>query len=93
MPRLISVSIVAAPWRRFSQAARWKGQPPHRTTGVASWSTSHCQLSNWKADTIDRRSTGRESRALTTSRLRSEAVSSRAESSSGTASSAGRSAA
>ena len=29
VPRLISVSIVAAPWRRFAHAARWNGQPPH----------------------------------------------------------------
>ena len=34
-PREMSVSIVAAPWRRFAQAARWNGQAPHRTTGVA----------------------------------------------------------
>ena len=30
-----SVSIVAAPWRRLIHAARWKGQPPQSTTGVA----------------------------------------------------------
>ena len=34
--RLISVSIVAAPCLRFAQAARWNGQAPQRTTGVAS---------------------------------------------------------
>src|SRR3954452_5739580 len=34
-PRLTSVSIVAAPWRRFTQAARWNGHAPQITTGVA----------------------------------------------------------
>lgn len=29
VPIEISVSIVATPWRRFCQAARWKGQPAH----------------------------------------------------------------
>ncbi len=28
MPTEISVSMVAAPWRRFDQAARWKGHAP-----------------------------------------------------------------
>ena len=36
VPSEISVSIVAAPWRRFAQAARWNGQAPQSTTGVAS---------------------------------------------------------
>ena len=36
VPSEISVSMVAAPWRRFGQAARWNGQPPHSTTGAAS---------------------------------------------------------
>ena len=36
VPSEMSVSIVAAPWRRLAQAARWNGQPPHSTTGVAS---------------------------------------------------------
>ena len=43
VPTEISVSMLAAPWRRFCQAARWKGQPAHSTTGVASCSESHCQ--------------------------------------------------
>ncbi|HEX5994313.1 MAG TPA: hypothetical protein VFY84_04135 [Jiangellales bacterium] len=28
VPTEISVSIVAAPWRRFVHAARWNGAPP-----------------------------------------------------------------
>ena len=36
MPTEISVSIVAAPCFRFCQAARWNGQAPQSTTGVAS---------------------------------------------------------
>ena len=35
VPSEMSVSIVAAPCRRFVQAARWNGQPPHTTTGAA----------------------------------------------------------
>ena len=34
--RETSVSIVAAPWRRFVHAARWNGHAPQITTGVAS---------------------------------------------------------
>ena len=34
-PSEISVSIVAAPWRRLVQAARWNGQAPQMTTGAA----------------------------------------------------------
>ncbi len=41
VPIEISVSIVAAPCRAFTSAARWKGQPPQRTTGVASSSETH----------------------------------------------------
>ncbi len=53
VPTLISVSIVAAPWRRFCQAARWNGQPPQRTTGVASCERRAIASSvNWKAGTI-----------------------------------------
>ena len=33
MPTETSVSIVAAPWRRFIHAARWNGQAPQVTTG------------------------------------------------------------
>ena len=36
VPSEISVSIVAAAWRRFFHAATWNGQPAQSTTGVAS---------------------------------------------------------
>ena len=39
VPTEISVSMLAEPWRRFRQAARWNGQPAHSTTGVASTMT------------------------------------------------------
>ena len=74
VPTEIRVSIVAAPWRRLSQAARWNGQPPHSTTGVASSRASHCQWSNWSAGIIDTSSTGSDRAADTTRRRRSAAV-------------------
>ena len=43
VPTETRVSMVAAPWRRFCQADLWNGHPAHSTTGVASWSESHCQ--------------------------------------------------
>ena len=55
---LMSVSIVAVACLRFAQAARWNGQAPQSTTGVASCSDSHCQLSNCSAGIIDIASTG-----------------------------------
>ena len=75
-PRLTSVSIVAAPWRRFTQAARWNGHAPQTTTGVASCRASHCQLSNCRAETIDSSRTTSASGAQISSRRRSGAVSS-----------------
>ena len=76
VPRLISVSIVAVPWRRFAQAARWNGQAPQSTTGVASLSASHCQLSNCSAGIIETSRTGSERTRGEISRKRSGAVSS-----------------
>ena len=35
VPTEINVSMVAAPCRRFVQAARWNGRPPQTTTGAA----------------------------------------------------------
>lgn len=67
--------MVAAPCRAFVYAARWNGSPPQTTTGAASVSTSHCQLSNWSAGTIDSRTTGAASSAETTRRSRSAASS------------------
>ena len=43
VPTEINVSMVAAPWRRLAQAARWNGHAPHTTTGAARVSDSHCQ--------------------------------------------------
>jgi hypothetical protein len=72
----MSVSMVAAPWRRFTQAARWKGYAPHTTTGAARVSDSHCQLSNWSAGTMAMATTGMLSRSEISRRLRRGAVSS-----------------
>ena len=52
VPIEISVSIVAAPWRAFSSAARWKPKPAQKTTGVARASASHSQPANWSGGTI-----------------------------------------
>ncbi len=41
------------------------------TTGAARVSDSHCQLSNWRAGTIESSTTGTLSTALTSSRSRS----------------------
>ncbi len=49
MPIDTRVSMVNAPCRRLIAAARWKGQPPHTTTGAARVSESHCQLVNCSA--------------------------------------------
>ncbi|SFB05798.1 hypothetical protein SAMN05216266_10499 [Amycolatopsis marina] len=38
-----SVSMVAAPCRRFASAALWNGHAPHTSTGAASVSEIHCQ--------------------------------------------------
>ncbi len=74
VPTEISVSIVTAPWRRFCQAAWWKGQPAHSTTGVASCSESHCQFSNCSGSIIASSSTGSERAAAKVSRRRRSAV-------------------
>src|SRR6187200_1623000 len=60
-PIEISVSIVAAPWRRLTHAARWNGYAAHTTTGAASTSDSHCQYVNWSAGIIAIAITGTES--------------------------------
>ena len=46
VPIETSVSIVAAPCRAFTSAARWKSKPAQKTTGVASANASHSQPSN-----------------------------------------------
>ena len=54
----MSVSIVAAPCRRLTHAARWNGQAPQTATGAASASASHCQFVNCSAGIIDIATTG-----------------------------------
>ena len=78
MPIEIRVSIVTAPWRRFCQAAWWKGQPAQRTTGTASCSESHCQFSNCSGSIIESSRTGSESAAAKISRRRRSSVGSAA---------------
>ena len=75
------MSIVVAACRRLSHAARWNGQAPHTTTGVASVSDAHCQASNWSAGTIASSTTGTVSSAETTSRCCRRASSGSASSS------------
>src|SRR5690554_7757083 len=72
-PTLTSVSMVAAPWWAFTNAARWNGQAPHTATGAARVRVSQCQLVNCRAGTIDRTSTGTVRMAEMISRWRSEA--------------------
>ena len=61
---LMSVSMVVAPWRRFTQVARWNGQAPHTTTGEASANASHIHSSNCSAGIIDSAITGMASAAV-----------------------------
>src|ERR1044072_5765589 len=75
VPMEISVSMVAAPWRGLSHAARWNGSAPHTTTGAASARHAHCQYSNCSHDDIDIATTGTDSTRLTSSRVRSAASS------------------
>jgi len=70
------VSIVAVACRAFAHAARWNGRAPQTTTGAASVSDSHCQLSNCSGGTIAISRTGSVSAIDTSSRRRSGAVSS-----------------
>jgi hypothetical protein len=71
---LMRVSMVAAPWRRFVQAARWNGQAAQVTTGAASVRLSHCQYVNCQAGTIASATTGTLSATAARSRSRSGAV-------------------
>jgi hypothetical protein len=75
-PTEISVSMVAAPCRALTRAARWNGHAPHTATGAASASDSHCQLRNCSAGTIASTTTGTASSSEISSRCRSSAASS-----------------
>ena len=70
VPTETRVSMVAAPWRRFTQAARWNGQAAHTITGAASTSDSHCQYGNCRAGIIAIRMTGTDSTTEPASRCR-----------------------
>ena len=71
------MSIVAVACLRLTQAARWNGHAPQTTTGAASVSDSHCQLSNCSGGIIAIASTGNVSASEISSRCRSAAVSSK----------------
>ena len=60
--------MLASAWRRFFQAVMWNGQADQIVTGVASTSTTHCQLRNWSAGIIEISSTGTPSAMATMSR-------------------------
>ncbi len=64
------VSIVAVPWRRLVQVARWNGQAAQMMTGPVSANASHCQAGNCNAGTIDIAITGTASTMLPTRRWR-----------------------
>src|SRR5680860_665199 len=74
-PTEIRVSIVAAPCRALVTAARWNGHAPHTTTGDARVREIHCQLSNWKAGTMDMARTGTVRTAEMTRRCHQPAAS------------------
>ena len=71
-PTLISVSIVAAPWRAFTNAARWNGHAPHTATGAVRVKASHCQYVNCSSGIIDISATGTANAVLISSRRRSD---------------------
>ena len=58
MPIDTRVSMVAAPCRAFTAAARWNGQAPQVTTGVVSARASHCQYRNCSGGTMASSRTG-----------------------------------
>ncbi len=72
--------MVAARWRRLTQAARWKGQAPHSTTGVARASDTHCHRSNCSPGIMARATTGTVRALHTASRARRGPVASAGES-------------
>ena len=73
-PTLTRVSMVAAPWPRPYQAARYSGQAPQVATGAASSRLAHCQPGNCAARTIDRTMTATASGAHSASRRASAPV-------------------
>src|SRR6266516_3492479 len=71
-PIEIRVSMVAARWRRFAQAAWWNGHAPQTATGEARVRASHCQLRTCSGAIIAIASTGTVNTAHTSSRVRSD---------------------
>ena len=69
-PADTSVSMVAAPCRALTTAARWNGHAPHTATGEASARHAHCQFRNCNAGTIATATTGMASASDTSSRCR-----------------------
>ena len=68
VPTDTSVSIVTAPWRRFTSVARWNVHPAHQTTGVESASAHHSHPAKCQRSTIETTSSGRVSTAAGRSR-------------------------
>ena len=74
-PTDTSVSMVAAPCRALTTAARWNGHAPHTATGEASARQAHCQFRNCSAGIIASATTGMASADDTSNRCRNAAVS------------------
>src|ERR1019366_2818761 len=74
-PTDTSVSMVAAPCRALTTAARWNGHAPHTATGEASASDAHCQFRNCRGEIIASATTGMASASDTSSRFRNTDVS------------------
>ena len=74
-PTDTSVSMVAAPCRALTTAARWNGHAPHTATGEASARQAHCQFRNCSAGIIASATTGMASADDTSSRCRNADVS------------------
>src|SRR5581483_10668279 len=72
VPIEIRVSIVADKCRALSAAARWKGHPLQRTTGVDSASPTHSQPENRAGGTIASTTSGDERTAPKSRRTRYE---------------------
>src|SRR5690349_15390872 len=72
VPVEMSVSMVAAPWRRFVHAALWNGQAAQTITGAARARDAHCQYMNCRAGIIAIAITGTVSTTEPISRLRRE---------------------
>ena len=68
VPSETRVSMVLAPWRALTAAARWNCQPHHQTTTPDSNSDHHSQPGTRVAGTMPQSTTGTESTTATSSR-------------------------